>query len=80
MGLTASMRRSLRRVGVWDSPRLDLGLSQFTSTSFEKKKKSTEKKSCMNMMNSLCVVFMSTDVRSHFELHHNSAGVPRFWL
>lgn len=42
MGLTASMRRSLRRVGVWDSPRLDLGLSQFTSTSFEKK--STEKK------------------------------------
>lgn len=43
MGLTASMRRSLRRVGVWGSPRLDLGLSQFTSTSFEKKK-STEKK------------------------------------
>lgn len=79
MGLTASMRRSLRRVGVWDSPRLDLGLSQFTSTSFEKKK-STEKKTPMNMINSLCVVFMRTDVCSHFELHHNSAGVPQLWL
>lgn len=34
MGLTASMRRSLRRVGNGDSSQLDLGLSQSTSLSY----------------------------------------------
>lgn len=53
MGLTASMRRSLRRVGNWDSSLLDLRLSQSTSVSFVK-----NPEPCINIISSVCVVFM----------------------
>lgn len=71
MGLTASMRQSLRLVGDGDSSQLDLGLSQSISLSFDK---STER--CINMIISVCVVFMCVLLCAYVvKLHHSSAVV-----
>lgn len=52
MGLTASMRRSLRLVGNEASSQLDVELSQLTSVSFH-----TNKEHHINIINSVCSVF-----------------------
>lgn len=69
-GLRASMRRSLRRPGIWDSPGLHLGLSQFTSISFMKKKK---RKAELNLRSSRQLLYF---VALCFDLHQNCAVVP----